>query len=137
MKKFMFFTAILFVLSASVNAEISVVVHPSNNAEITKDVVSQLFLGKTKNFPDGTSAVPIGQDVNSAATSAFNERVINRSPSQVKAYWSKQIFSGKGTPPKSVSSDEDVLELIANNPNLIGYVDSGKANDKVRVVLTL
>ena len=67
----------------------------------------------------------------------FYERVICRSSQQIKAYWSKQIFSGKGTPPKAASNNDEVLKLVASNPNLIGYVDSSKVNSDVKVVLTM
>lgn len=118
-------------------AEIAIVVHPSNNASISAEDVTQLFLGKTKNFPDGSSAVPIGQEENTEVTNMFYERVMSRSSQQIKAYWSKQIFSGKGTPPKAASDNEEVLKLVASNPNLIGYVDSSKVNSDVKVVLTM
>lgn len=118
-------------------AEIAIIVHPSNNASISAEDVTQLFLGKTKNFPDGSSAVPIGQEENAEVTDMFYERVMSRSSQQIKAYWSKQIFSGKGTPPKAASDNEEVLKLVASNPNLIGYVDSSKVNNDVKVVLTM
>lgn len=129
----------LFLLMVSFNsfAEIAIVVHPSNNASISAEDVTQLFLGKTKNFPDGSSAVPIGQEENTEVTNMFYERVMSRSSQQIKAYWSKQIFSGKGTPPKAASDNEEVLKLVASNPNLIGYVDSSKVNSDVKVVLTM
>lgn len=120
----------------TLSAEVSVVVHPSNNSQISANDISQLFLGKTKNFPDGSSAVPISQGESSQITVSFYERIMNRTPKQVKAYWSKQVFSGVGSPPKEVSNDEEVLKLISKNPNLIGYIDSDKVTDEVKVVLT-
>lgn len=124
-------------VSFSSFAEIAIVVHPSNNASISAEDVTQLFLGKTRNFPDGSSAVPIGQEENTEITHMFYERVMGRSSQQIKAYWSKQIFSGKGTPPKAASNNDEVLKLVASNPNLIGYVDSSKVNSDVKVVLTM
>lgn len=118
-------------------AGISVVVHPSNNAQITSDDITQLYMGKTKSFPDGSSAVPIGQEENSTVTKDFNEKVMNRTSQQIKAYWSKQVFSGKGTPPRVVSNDDEVLSLISTNPNLIGYIDSSKVDDSVKVIFTM
>ena len=54
----------------------------------------------------------------------------------MKSYWSKQIFTGKGTPPKEVGNDASVLDLVANNKNAIGYVDAAQVSDGVKVVFT-
>jgi len=115
-------------------AEIAVIVHPSNNAAIEKVTVSRIFLGKLKSFPGGAQAVPITQKEGSAISNEFNKKVLKKSSSQLKAYWSKLVFTGKGTPPRSLNSDEDVLSLISSNPNLIGYVDVTNVTSKVKVV---
>ncbi len=114
--------------------EVHVVVHNSNSDEIDIKEISKIFLGKAKSFPNGSSAIPINQPENSKITSAFNREVLNKSSSQLKAYWSKLVFTGKGTPPRSVDSDTEVLELVTNNPNLIGFVSSASLNDNVKVI---
>jgi ABC-type phosphate transport system substrate-binding protein len=66
----------------------------------------------------------------------FEKKVLNKSASQIKAYWSKLVFTGKGTPPKEVSSDAEVINLIKSNPNLIGYVDESSVTGDVKVIAT-
>ena len=51
------------------------------------------------------------------ASEVFNKSLLGKSGRQFKAYWAKQIFTGKGAPPKAVGVNE-MLELVANNPNL-------------------
>jgi len=129
--------AILFVLVSHCSfADIAVVVHPSNSATIDSSAVSLLFLGKLKSFPGGSQAIPITQiETNSVATE-FNKKVLRKSSSQLKAYWSKLVFTGKGTPPRSMTNDSEVISLISTNPNLIGYVDASAVDDRVKVVAT-
>ncbi|MFC6440923.1 phosphate ABC transporter substrate-binding protein [Bowmanella sp. JS7-9] len=126
-------TSLLF--SASVLAEIAIIVHPSNGDTITQDDISKLFLGKDKSFPGGAPAVPINQG--GAIGDEFNEKALNKSSTQMKAYWSKLVFTGKGTPPKDAASDEEAKALVAGNPNLIGYIDASKVDGSVKVVLKL
>jgi len=133
MKKLILISALL-ILSGNALAEIAIVVHPSNSNAIDANTVKRLYLGKSKSFPDGSQAVPVGQDEDSKVTTEFNEKVLGKSSSQVKAYWSKLIFTGKGTPPKQVANDAEVIKLVANNPNLIGYIDASKADGSVKVV---
>lgn len=124
-------------VSTAVQAEIAIIVHPSNAAALNADVVSKLFLGREKSFPGGATAVPLSLAEGSAAAGEFNDKVLKKSFSQLKAYWSKLLFTGKGTPPKEVTSDAEMLQLVANNPNMIGYVDAKSVDSTVKVVLKL
>ena len=125
-------------VSSALYAEVSVIVHPSSGlSALTEDDVSRLFLGKSKTFPDGTQAVPINQDEGNASREKFNEGVCKKNSSQYKAYWSQLVFTGKGTPPKDAGNDAAVKALIAANPNMIGYVDSGAVDGTVKVVFKL
>jgi ABC-type phosphate transport system substrate-binding protein len=127
--------AMTFFVTALANAEVAVIVSASNaNSALDQDTISRVFLGKTSNFPDGSQAIPVDQNEGSASREAFNDKVLGKSSSQLKAYWSRLIFTGKGTPPKESGSDADIKNLIAKNPNLIGYVDSSVVDSSVKVV---
>ena len=115
-------------------ADVAVVVHPSNSNAIDKTFIKKVFTGKVKSFGDGASVIAINQESSSAATGEFNKKLLNKSASQLKAYWSKQIFTGKGTPPKEVPNSEEVLKLVSSNPNFIGYIDAASVNDSVKVI---
>jgi len=123
-----------FIISFSVCADIAVIVHPSNNNEIDQQFIKKVFTGKVKSFDDGSPVVAINQESGNQPAIEFNEKILNKSASQLKAYWSKQLFTGKGTPPKEMSTDSEVLKLIGDNPSLIGYVDASAVNDKVKVI---
>lgn len=122
-------------IGSLVHAEVAVIVSASNaNAALDQDTISRVFLGKTSNFPDGSQAIPVDQNEGSASREAFNDKVLGKSSSQLKAYWSRLIFTGKGTPPKESGSDAEVKDLVAKNPNLIGYVDASVVDGSVKVV---
>ena len=133
MKK-LFCILLLSVFSLVAEAGVKVITHASNSQSLSKSEVARIYLHKALSFPSGQQAVPIGQQDGSPVTKYFQSRVLDKSQSQVKAYWSKLIFTGKGTPPKKVSSDADVIALIKNNPNIIGYVSSDAVTDDVAVV---
>ncbi|GAB2910654.1 type 2 periplasmic-binding domain-containing protein [Rheinheimera gaetbuli] len=124
-------------LPLTVNAAIAVVVHPSNQTSITQEELARLYTGKMSAFSDGSSAVPVNLADSVPLRSEFDQKALGRSSSQVKAFWSKLVFTGKGTPPKEVASDSEVLTLVANNPNIIGYVSATAVSDKVKVLFTL
>ena len=120
------------IVSSAVSAEIAVIVNPANTADSPQ--VSRIFLGKAKSFSNGSPAIPVNLSEASPLTSEFNKKVLNKSSSQLKAYWSKLVFTGKGTPPKAVSSDAEMIKLVSANPNLIGYVDAASVDGSVKVV---
>ncbi len=129
--------ALTLFIGALAQAEVAVIVSASNgNGSLDKDTIERIFLGKTSSFPDGSQAIPVDQNEGSAAREAFNDKVLGKSSSQLKAYWSRLIFTGKGTPTKESGSDADVVSLVAKNPNLVGYVDAAAVDGSVKVVYT-
>lgn len=96
--------------------------------------LTDLYLGRTNRFPDGTSAIPVDQEPGSAARDVFYETYLGRSPAQVKAHWSKLIFTGRGHPPVDVPSNEDVKEMVADDPRAIGYLEARIVDESVRVL---
>lgn len=115
------------------HAEVAVIVHPSNAGAVSEDDIKNLYLGKKKAFADGAEAITLNLAENSGGRSYFNDKVLGKTDAQLKAYWSKLLFTGKGTPPREVD-DAEMLKLVANNPNTIGYVDASKVDASVRVI---
>ncbi|SDD77089.1 hypothetical protein SAMN05428966_105342 [Massilia sp. PDC64] len=56
--------------------------------------------------------------------------------SQVKALWSKLVFTGKATMPKEVGSSADVRKAVAANPKAIGYIEKSAVDATVKVIYT-
>ena len=96
--------------------------------------VADIFLGKSTRFPDGTRAVPIDQPEDSPVRQKFYAEFTGKSPAQVKAHWSKIIFTGRGQPPKQVPNAVEARKVIAENPNAIGYLDEKLVDSSVRVL---
>lgn len=115
-------------------AEVVVVVHPSNDAAINAKIVQRIFLGKEKKFSNGKEVLPINQVPSSTARGSFDTDTLGRSSTQIAAYWSKLVFTGKGIPPKELDDDAAVLAIVADNPNAIGYVDSASVSGAVKVI---
>lgn len=130
MKKYIYYIALIssaIMLSATSFAEVEVIVHPSNGAALDKDSIQRIYLGKTRAFPGGGEAVAISLKEGTPAEADFTKNVLSKSAKQLKAYWAKMVFTGKGTPPRQIDSAEEMVKLISANPNLIGFVPAGSA----------
>jgi ABC-type phosphate transport system substrate-binding protein len=103
--------------------------------ELSKNQVIDIFLGRTNRFPNGEPAVPIDQAEGSEIRDLFYQQYANRSPAQLKAYWSRILFTGKGEPPREVSPSERVKRVLAENPHFIGYIERAEVDANVKMVL--
>ncbi len=83
-------------------AEVSIIVHPSNSNAFDKNAIKRIFLGKSRAFPNGSEAIPIAFIGGSNESSDFTQSVLSKTPKQLKSYWAKMIFTGKGTPPRAM-----------------------------------
>ena len=116
------------------SADVAVIVNPENTAVLSDSDISRLFLGKLKQFSSGDKAVAINLKLGSNTRDEFETKALGKTSSQIKAYWSKQVFSGKGKPPPELVSDKDILSMVAADNNIIAYVDAASVDDTVKVV---
>jgi len=117
------------------NADVVAVVSSKNPVTaMDKSQLADIFLGKASRFPNGVRAVPIDQAEGAPDRDEFYGKVVGKTASQIKAYWSKIIFTGRGQPPPSVSNSIEMKKRIADNPDAIGYIDRSLVDDSVRVV---
>lgn len=120
-----------------VQAEVAVIVSPDNNntyTSIDKELVARIFLGKVSKFPDGTQVKPVNLKQSNYLREAFNRDFLSKTESQLGRYWSRMRFSGKAALPKEVMSTDEMKLVIANDPNLIGYIDAMDVDDSVKVI---
>ncbi|WP_210247160.1 phosphate ABC transporter substrate-binding protein [Aliikangiella marina] len=129
------FAVSLMLAATNVFAESVVIVNPMNDSKLDKETIAKMFLGKTKYFSNGDKVVAISPKEKGATKQAFNEVVLDKSSSQLNAYWSKIIFTGKGRPPKEYDSDDEVKQQVASNGNVIGIIDAKSVDNTVKVVL--
>ena len=115
---------------------VAVVSSKSSVTVLSKNQVVDIFLGKTSRFPDGEQAVPIDQVEGSAARDEFYAKFSGKSAAQIKAHWSKIIFTGRGQPPREVSDSGEVKKEVEKNPKAIGYIERSLVDGSVRVLLS-
>lgn len=104
-------------------------------SEISKSELSGLMLKKRSKWSNGVSVDPADLDSSSDVRAAFSEDVHGRSVTSIKNYWQRQIFSGRGVPPKELKTDTEMVSHVSADPGAIGYVaPSASLSDKVKSV---
>ncbi|MBL4608291.1 MAG: hypothetical protein JKY01_10765 [Pseudomonadales bacterium] len=118
-------------------AEIMVVAHSKSDiASVDQATLKKLFLGKTSKI-GGMKVRAVNLPDSNALKLEFDEKVVNKNPNKMKAYWANRIFTGKGKPLDQVSSEENMIIWLAENKNGIGYVSADSVNSKLKVLLTI
>ena len=113
---------------------VAVVSARSSVTTLSRNQLLDIFLGRANRYPDGTPALPLDQAEGSTLRDEFYTKVAGQSSAQIKAYWSKIIFTGRGQPPPTVANDMEVKKRIRDNPAALGYIDRAMVDDSVRVV---
>ena len=103
---------------------------------LTKKEASNLFLKKVSKWSNGENVQPLDLVENSLVREKFSRDIHGRKVSSIKAYWQKQIFSGRKIPPAEKKTNTEVLAFVRNNPGAIGYVstDSNVSSQRVKVL---
>jgi len=99
--------------------------------------VSDIFLGRVWVFPTGARAIPLDQDEGAPARDGFYLKITGKSPAQMYSYWSKIIFTGRAQTPKEIGDGAEVRKMVAQNVNMIGYVDKSLVDSSVKIVLSI
>ena len=127
--------AICLLIASGLSLSAPVVIgNPAGVDALSSSEVKKLFLGKLKKLPNGANPVVIEYPDGTPIRTQFHNAMTNKSEAQLQAYWSKLIFTGKGTPPKTVATAAEVIAEVANNPNAIGYLDSSEVTASVKVL---
>jgi len=114
------------------SAELIIIVNPNQDiGAVSKSDIARVFLGKSKTLK-GKGVTVINQVISSDSRKTFDDSILKKTPQQIKSYWSKQLFSGNGAPPKELAGDLDVLVFVAENKKAIGYIDSSALNPSVK-----
>ena len=113
---------------------VAVVSAKSPITTLSKSEVADLFLGRATRFPDGGRAEPIDQSEGTRVRDEFYATFTGKSPAQVKSYWSKIIFTGRGQPPRMVTSDAEVRKVLAANPLAIAYLERSSVDSTLKIL---
>lgn len=122
--------AFCYFAAAGHAADLVVIANPAVG-QLTKDQVADVFLGKSQTF------TPVDQSEGSAAYADFYKKSTGRDVAQVKATWSRIVFSGKGQAPKQLTDSGAVKKAVASDPKAVGYIDKSAVDPSIKVLFPL
>ena len=128
---------LLVVLSQSARADsLTVVTSLGNDEALDLDQVARIFLGKTAQYPSGAPVIALNLDPGDPRYVEFCQRVLKKTPNQLKAYWARRVFTGRGKPPPQVDSAR-MQALLVSDRRYLGYLDRLDSQPRLRRVIVL
>jgi len=120
--------------ATALSAEVAVIVHPSfPGSSLSKADFANLYLGRTRNFPDGSSATPLDL-AGGPARDAMLRGLLEKTEEQFVHIWSRLVFSGNSKSMQKLADEKTMVERVANDRTAIGYVDASAVNSSVKVL---
>lgn len=112
-----------------------VVVGSLDVPDLTESQIRKIFLKKMKQLSDGSKLEPVDLAEDSDLKREFYQEVMRKNMSLINAYWSRKIFSGRGSPPIQVNGREEMIKHIKETPGAIGYLDAKDVDEGMKVLL--
>ncbi|MBK1723605.1 hypothetical protein [Thiocystis violacea] len=129
---------LLVALQSYADGPVVVVMSTASGVDrLTREEVVNIFLGRFRQLPNGQSALPVDQPTDQGLFSDFYVQLVDKTPAEIRSYWSRLRFSGKTAPPEQATSEQDMLQFLASNPGSLGYVRAGRQTPLVKVVFKL
>ena len=125
--------AILVLASAPALAGgVKVIANPSVKADsVSADELKSVFLEESSSLRDGSHVEPVLVK-GGAAHEEFLSEYLGKTDSALQSYYRSIVFTGKGSMPKIVGSDAEVVAYVAKTKGAIGYVSQGFSADGVK-----
>jgi ABC-type phosphate transport system substrate-binding protein len=133
--KQLFLYVIFFICCNSVNAEnIVVIANPNMQVNLTRFELVDIYMGRVTTAESGEKFLAIDNEKKPEIKAQFYQWLFNKNINQVNAYWARLLFSGRATPPFKAESSEQIIEIVKQTPMAIGYIESDKVTDDVKVI---
>ncbi len=110
--------------------DIVVIANPAAGP-ISKEQIEDIYLARNSAW------TPIDQAAGSSIYAEFYKKMTGRDTAQVKAIWSRILFTGRGVPPKQLIDSAAVKKAVAANPKAVGYIEKSAVDASVKVILPL
>ena len=125
--------AVAIGMTTNISAEETVLVNGASAISgISDDDLKDYYLGKKASWPDGSKVTVVV--LKDGASHENLMKKLGKSTSQFSTGWKKLVFTGKGSMPEQVGSEDELVAFVAKTPGSIGYADTGKVKDGVKAV---
>ena len=130
--------AVLFVMFGSVyvfGGELKVIANSGVQTDtISADEIKRIFLEERNSLADGTHVEPV-LEKDGPVHQAFLRQYLGRTGGDLRSYYQALVFTGRGSMPKELRSDAEVVAYVARTRGAIGYVSAETRSEGVKTLV--
>lgn len=114
---------------------LEIAVNPNNGINaLSRQELLAIFTMRQRIWADGTPITVFIVDQNSDLHARFCKELLRVFPHQLRTIWDRLVYSGSGTAPISVKSEQVLVEKLAATPGGIGYVESADSGSSIKII---
>lgn len=130
---------ILVLITSSVLSYADSPIHVIANATVdTNELklrdIRAIFTMKKRLWPDGEQVHVFVLPDNNATHQAFCKRVLGVFPRQLQAIWHRLVYSGTGSAPTILETEEEMVKQISQTPGSIGYIIRDTNDENIKTI---
>lgn len=128
-------------VTAAEDTDVEFAIFSLNNElpQLSQNKARMLYRGKSKRISGSLKIVLVDLPETSIHREEFYKMLLGKSVSQMNGYWAGLAFSGKGSPPEELDSDDikQILNWLNDNPNGIAYAPIESVPEEVNILITV
>ena len=126
---------VIFAPFRVIAADVKVIANGSLKADIiSADEVKSVFLEKSNSLRDGTHVEPVLEKDGPVHEAFLHEYLAAGTDDDLQSYYRALVFSGRGSMPKQLGSDAEVVAYVARTKGAIGYVSADTIVEDVKTL---
>jgi len=115
-------------------ADIKIIANSSVGASsVSAEELKGVFLSTKSSLSDGSHVEPVLLK-GGAVHEAFLKDYVGKSDSALETYYRSLVFTGKGSMPKTLATDAEVVAYVEKTKGAIGYVAAATTTADVKVL---
>ena len=108
------------------------------NKSVTADVISagelkSVFLEEANSLGDGTHVEPVLRK-GGRIHEVFVQEYVGKTGGDLQIYYRTLVFTGRGSMPKELASDAEIVAYVTGRKGAIGYVSADTNTDGVKIL---
>lgn len=121
-------------LPEAVAGNIKVIANSRVRADtVSADEIKRIFLEENSSLEDGTHVEPVVEK-DGPVHETFLKEYMGRTDDDLQTYYRALVFTGRGSMPKELGSDAEVVSYVARTKGAIGYVSADSNTDGVKTL---
>src|ERR1700685_608628 len=125
---------VIFAPFRVIAADVKVIANGSVKADmISANEVKSVFLEESTSLRDATHVEPV-LEKDGPVHQAFLHEYLGGTDFDLESYYRALVFSGRGSMPKQLGSDAEVVAYVARTKGAIGYVSAETAVEDVKTL---